>query len=51
MSFNAELKAELCSSSFVCPNCIYAECLGLMLYAAKFAPDGIKLQSDRVAQL
>ena len=46
MSFNAELKAELCSSSFVCPNCIYAECLGLMLYAARFAPDGIKLQSD-----
>ena len=46
MSFNSDLKAELCSAGFVCPNCIAAECLGLMLYANKFSVDGIKFQSD-----
>lgn len=49
MSFNSELKSELCSAGFSCHNCIAAECLGLMLYAAKFSVDGIKFQSDSSA--
>ena len=44
MSFNSDLKTELASASFSCPDCIYAECLGMMLYAGKFSSDGIKLQ-------
>lgn len=43
MSFNSDLKTELSSASFSCRECIYAECLGMMLYANKFSTDGIKL--------
>lgn len=44
MSFNSDLKTELASTSFSCPVCIFAECLGMMLYAGRFSADGIKLQ-------
>ena len=43
MSFNSDLKTELSTASFSCRECIYAECLGMMLYAGKFSSDGIKL--------
>jgi len=46
MSFNSDLKNELCSASYVCRNCATAECLGLMLYAHRFSSDGIKIISE-----
>ena len=46
MSFNSDLKNELCSASFACKNCPLAEALGIMLYAQRFASDGIKIQVE-----
>ncbi|MBQ7624690.1 MAG: DNA-binding protein WhiA [Clostridia bacterium] len=46
MSFNSDMKTELCKVPFVCAQCPAAEALGLMLYAGRFSPSEIKIQAE-----
>ena len=46
MSFAANVKTELCRNEIEKSCCALAECMGALLYANTFAPDGIRIVTE-----